>query len=94
MTSEIFINWLHQIDKKMTKKKRSIVMIVDNCPAHPHVKGLKSMKLVFLPPNMFYQATNEKIAQFHQHCKSDQVSSLLRCLKVYFFYTFNLDKKQ
>jgi hypothetical protein len=26
-------------------------MIVDNCPAHPHVKGLKSMKLVFLPPN-------------------------------------------
>jgi hypothetical protein len=21
-------------------------MIVDNCPAHPHVKGLKSMKLV------------------------------------------------
>jgi hypothetical protein len=35
----------------MTKKKRSIVMIVDNCPAHPHVKGLKSMKLVFLPPN-------------------------------------------
>jgi hypothetical protein len=33
---------------------------------------------------MFYQATNEKIAQFHQHSKSDQVSSLLRCLKVYF----------
>ena len=26
-------------------------MIVDNCPAHPHVKGLKSVKLVFLPPN-------------------------------------------
>ena len=51
MTSEIFTNWLHQIDKKMIKKKRSIVMIVDNCPAHPHVKGLKSMKLVFLPPN-------------------------------------------
>ena len=26
-------------------------MIVDNWPAHPHVKGLKSVKLVFLPPN-------------------------------------------
>ena len=26
-------------------------MIVDNCPTHPHVKGLKSVKLVFLPPN-------------------------------------------
>ena len=26
-------------------------MIEDNCPAHPHFKGLKSVKLVFLPPN-------------------------------------------
>lgn len=26
-------------------------MIVDNCPAHPDVPGLKSVKLVFLPPN-------------------------------------------
>lgn len=51
MTSEFFINWLHQVDKQMTKRKRRIVMIVDNCPAHPHVPGLKSIKLVFLPPN-------------------------------------------
>ena len=51
MTSEIFTNWLHKLDKLMTKRKRSIVMIVDNCPAHPHVPGLKSIKLVFLPPN-------------------------------------------
>ncbi|CAC5376698.1 Cell division cycle protein 23 homolog [Mytilus coruscus] len=51
MTSEFFINWLHQVDKQMTKRKRHIVMIVDNCPAHPHVPGLKSIKLVFLPPN-------------------------------------------
>lgn len=51
MTSEIFTNWLHKLDKLMTKRKRSIVMIVDNCPAHPNVPGLKSNKLVFLPPN-------------------------------------------
>jgi hypothetical protein len=42
MTSEIFTNWLHQINKKMTKKKRSIVMIVDNCPAHPHASSTSS----------------------------------------------------
>lgn len=26
-------------------------MIVDNCPAHPKVKGLKAIELTFLPPN-------------------------------------------
>jgi len=26
-------------------------MIVDNCPVHPTVKGLKTTKLVFLTPN-------------------------------------------
>jgi hypothetical protein len=44
MTSEIFIDWLHKLDKKM---KKSIVMIVDNCPAHPLVPGLQSIKLFF-----------------------------------------------
>jgi len=47
MRSEIFIDWLHKLDKKMTKLKKSIVMIVDNCPAHPLVPGLQSIKLVF-----------------------------------------------
>jgi len=51
MTSAIFSDWLHSLDKKMTKRKRSIIMIVDNCPAHPNVQGLKSIKLAFLPPN-------------------------------------------
>ncbi|XP_041369810.1 tigger transposable element-derived protein 4-like [Gigantopelta aegis] len=26
-------------------------MIVDNCPAHPHVTGLTNVELIFLPPN-------------------------------------------
>ena len=26
-------------------------MIVDNCPAHPKVDGLKAIELIFLPPN-------------------------------------------
>ncbi|CAC5399120.1 Receptor-type tyrosine-protein phosphatase T,Tyrosine-protein phosphatase non-receptor type 22,Receptor-type tyrosine-protein phosphatase kappa,Receptor-type tyrosine-protein phosphatase F,Tyrosine-protein phosphatase 99A,Tyrosine-protein phosphatase Lar,Receptor-type tyrosine-protein phosphatase alpha,Receptor-type tyrosine-protein phosphatase epsilon,Receptor-type tyrosine-protein phosphatase gamma,Receptor-type tyrosine-protein phosphatase N2,Receptor-type tyrosine-protein phosphatase U,Receptor-type ty len=51
MTSEIFINWINKLDKKFLRQQRKVAMIVDNCPAHPHVKGLKSIKLVFLPPN-------------------------------------------
>jgi len=26
-------------------------MVLDNCSAHPHVTGLKAIKLFFLPPN-------------------------------------------
>ena len=51
MTSEIFIEWLQKLDAKMTKTNRKIAMIVDNCPAHPKVKTLKSIELIFLPPN-------------------------------------------
>ena len=51
MTSVIFEEWLRKLDRKMTLQGRSIAMIVDNCSAHPHIDGLVSIKLVFLPPN-------------------------------------------
>jgi hypothetical protein len=28
-----------------------ILLLVDNCPAHPHIQDLSNTKLVFLPPN-------------------------------------------
>lgn len=51
MTSEIFTDWLRNLDKKFSRNRRKIAMIVDNCPAHPHVRSLKSIELIFLPPN-------------------------------------------
>ena len=51
MTSEIFKSWLLKLDKKMQNQNRKICMIVDNCPAHPRVNGLKAIQLSFLPPN-------------------------------------------
>ena len=35
----------------MTMQKRKILMIVDNCPAHPKLNSLQSIELHFLPPN-------------------------------------------
>ena len=32
-------------------QERKLVMIVDNCPAHAEVSGLKAINLQFLPPN-------------------------------------------
>ena len=51
MTSTIFEEHLRKIDQKMSAANRNIAMIVDNCPSHPHIQGLKSVTLIFLPPN-------------------------------------------
>ena len=51
MTSSIFEEWLKKWDAELTKTARNIVLFIDNCSAHPHVQGLQSIQVVFLPPN-------------------------------------------
>lgn len=51
MTSSIFEKWLQKLDKSFFRRNKKIAMVIDNCPAHPHVKNLKCIELVFLPPN-------------------------------------------
>ena len=51
MTSEIFKKWLTKLDKRFLRENRKVVMVMDNCPAHPAMKELKAIELVFLPPN-------------------------------------------
>ncbi|XP_072173833.1 tigger transposable element-derived protein 4-like [Diadema setosum] len=48
MTGALFEEWLRKLDGKMEGRK--IAMVINNCPAHPHIK-LENIKLVFLPPN-------------------------------------------
>ncbi|XP_038067340.1 uncharacterized protein LOC119737221 isoform X2 [Patiria miniata] len=50
MTSDIFEAWARNIDKMCQKKNRKIAIVIDSCPAHPHITGLKSVTLVFLSP--------------------------------------------
>ena len=42
---------LRELDCKFEMQGKKIVMIVDNCPVHPEVSGLKTIKLQFWPPN-------------------------------------------
>lgn len=52
ITSDLFIKFLHDWDNELKKSSRKILLVVDiNCPAHPKVEDLKSIKLCFLPPN-------------------------------------------
>lgn len=51
MTSEIFTDELRSWNDELHRKNRKILLLVDNCPAHPDVKNLSNIKLVFMPPN-------------------------------------------
>ena len=51
MDSEIFSDYVRKLDSKFDAEGRKIVLIIDNCPAHPNVDNLKAIQLVFLPPN-------------------------------------------
>jgi hypothetical protein len=35
----------------MYSQKRQVLLVVDNCPAHPALESLLAVRLVFLPPN-------------------------------------------
>ncbi|KAG5897906.1 hypothetical protein JTB14_017761 [Gonioctena quinquepunctata] len=52
MTSLIFEKWLRTWDAELKSGGNKILLLVDNCPAHPVVSNLKCIKLVFLPPNV------------------------------------------
>ena len=51
MTADLFTEWIRNVDKTMRRQKRQILMVVDNCPAHPNINDLENVKLAFLPPN-------------------------------------------
>ncbi|NXH90175.1 TIGD4 protein, partial [Edolisoma coerulescens] len=51
MTSGIFEQWMHKLDDRFQAQQRRAVILADSLPAHTEVKNLKSVKLVFFPPD-------------------------------------------
>lgn len=53
MTAEIFTDWIREFNREMCKKKRKVILLVDNCSAHPKESAdcLNNVRLEFLPPN-------------------------------------------
>lgn len=51
MNSQVYEEWLSKIDARFQRKKRKILLFVDNCPAHPKVlqKKLKAVSVIHLP---------------------------------------------
>ncbi|XP_067930663.1 tigger transposable element-derived protein 6-like [Watersipora subatra] len=51
MVSDIFQAWVRDFDRRMTRKNRKVLLIIDNCPSHPTMNRLMSIRLLFTPPN-------------------------------------------
>ena len=51
MDSDLFEEWVREQDRKFECENRKILLIVDNCLAHPQIGGLKAIDMCFLPPN-------------------------------------------
>ena len=53
MTSSLFREWIEDLDNHFGKKKRRILLIIDNCSSHDPTlsTSLKNIDLKFLPPN-------------------------------------------
>ena len=51
MDIDLFEEWVRELDGKSVREDWKVVLIVDNCPAHPYVGGLKAIRLCLLPPN-------------------------------------------
>ncbi|XP_037521718.1 tigger transposable element-derived protein 6-like [Rhipicephalus sanguineus] len=51
MTSEMFLEFLTHLDRKMSSQNRNILLLLDQCAAHPKQVTLCNIKLVFLPAN-------------------------------------------
>ncbi|XP_024634731.1 CENP-B homolog protein 2-like [Medicago truncatula] len=51
MTSVLFDEYVRSFDQMM--HGRRVLLVVDNCPAHPrNIEGLRNVELFFLPPNV------------------------------------------
>lgn len=60
MNVTIFEKWVRELDRKFKRKGRK------DCPAHLEIKGLRSIDLQFLPPNIKYctQPMDQRVIKY------------------------------
>ena len=51
MTGVLFEEWVRKLDSSFRAQSRKVALLSDNCPAHPEIKNLMNINLIFLPPN-------------------------------------------
>lgn len=81
MTSELFEKWIREWDQELRRSKNKILLLVDNCPAHPVVPNLSNIKLCFLPANttsMLQPLDQGVIKSLKVHFRKFQIVKMLQ----------------
>ncbi|XP_075469458.1 tigger transposable element-derived protein 4 [Ascaphus truei] len=60
MTADLFEKWMRSLDERFQKQKRKVVFFVDPSPAHPELKNLKAIELIFFPSSLVASFTAMK----------------------------------
>ena len=50
MTASLFDEWLADVNRKMMKQKRKILLFIDHAPCHNSDKEYSNISLKFFPP--------------------------------------------
>ena len=51
MDSELFEEWVRELNAELKAKELKVLLIIDNCVAYPEIENLSHVKLIFLPPS-------------------------------------------
>ncbi|KAI5151993.1 hypothetical protein ENBRE01_2487 [Enteropsectra breve] len=86
MTSLIFTKELVRLDSELRNKNRNIILLIDNCAAHPDINSsLTNIKLVFFPPNVtsILQPLDQGVIRnFKHHYRKLLITKMLQALEL------------
>ena len=51
MTGVLFEEWVRKLHSSFRAQSTKVALLIGNCPAHPEIKNLTNINLIFLPPN-------------------------------------------
>ena len=80
LDSILFGEWV-QVDRRFMKEGRKIVLLVDNCPAHPSFNNLLSIELIFLPRHYLKASVHGSIRSLKAHYKTISIKKLIEAIE-------------
>ena len=84
MDSMLFEEWVREVDRRFTKEGWRIVLLGNNCPAHPSIANLVSTELIFLPPNTISKLQPMDIGiirSLKSHYKTMSIKTLIEAIE-------------
>lgn len=79
---QLFEAYVRKLDRRFEQQNRRVLLFVDNCAAHGHIKNLKAVQIEFLPPNTtaILQPMDQcVIRNLKHHYKSRVLSHMVLC---------------